>query len=85
MNCRTAGADFERRNSSAVVAETRTICGYSSARERGREEALRHLQRAFELEPLSVVANSRLGIGYTRMGRYDEAMSTFERTRERRL
>src|SRR6185503_5038789 len=33
MSCRTAGADFERRKSSAVVAETRTICGYSSGRD----------------------------------------------------
>src|SRR5580765_8056774 len=34
MSWRTAGAGFERRNRSAVAAETRTINGYSSGPER---------------------------------------------------
>lgn len=44
MNCRTVGADFERRNSSAVVAKTRTICGYPSGG-KGVPSYLRCLQK----------------------------------------
>jgi tetratricopeptide (TPR) repeat protein len=57
------------------------MAGFALSTE-GNGEALQHLERALELEPRNVVANSRLGIVYTEMGKFDEAIATFERHRQ---
>lgn len=46
------------------------------------EEALTHLQRAQELDPLSGIINANLAVGYFYLRRYDEAIAQSQRTLE---
>ncbi|MCI0625750.1 MAG: tetratricopeptide repeat protein [Acidobacteria bacterium] len=63
---------------------TQAALGRFLHRARRYEEALPHLERAFELEPRSMAANFRLGDVYTQLGRYDEAIAAFEKMGELR-
>ncbi len=65
-----------------ISSPTHTSLGRFLYRARRYAEAFPHLKQAVELEPRSVAANFRLGDVYAQMGRYDEAIATFDKGRE---
>ena len=77
-----SGKARSSRNWILLSSVTQAALGWCLYFARRYEEAVLHLDRAVELEPRSVVANSRLGIVYAQMRRYDEAIAAFERIRE---
>ena len=53
---------------------------FAATGEHAREVA--ELKRALELDPLSLIINSNLGVAYTRAGRLEEAVAQFRKTIE---
>jgi TolB-like protein/tetratricopeptide (TPR) repeat protein len=53
---------------------------FSATGQHAREVA--ELKRALELDPLSLIINSNLGVAYTRAGRLEEAVAQFRKTIE---
>lgn len=62
-----------------LSSKTQSALGWYLSRARRYEEASSYLKRAVELEPRNVLANFRLGIIYTQLQDFDQAIAAFEK------